>query len=1239
MRNYILWNYTEHGNKYPSVDPEKYIVFRDNTYFLWDGYTWVDTKSTTGRINSQALPEDVVYSGDIDALGEIPTIKASLPKVFHIYMNIMDANIEPGVPTGGIYNPSTGLLEGDIISTLSDGSIALWSTTKRWIENAFTWYSIGTFTAGGSIIGSWSQPIPVVIGRDGIDGIDGKDGRDGSDGVNIEFIFTRVADSDAFDALTTPVSDPNVTGYVPTIANGGSTVDWFDHPQGITRELQIEAQCYRRLDSETNKWTNWSGPYKWSLWGETGKDGDGIEYIFRLTTKNEVDANGVLKEQYWPPVTQSQVDAIGEAYQQDEYMPNGWDDDPGHVNETQCYQFVSKRKYKGDVGDEGKWLPFSTPTLWDKYVLADVSGFTAFAFCRSLDDLSEDVCSGGSVQFPWPTQTTQPSGAIRSVTWADSVPSGNGDIWMVSRFFDTEGNTPSVWSHPVLWKDNENMQIEYSNDYPWDTMPALLSLNNYVDITKEDGINETLWRQDCTAAGLGTWSDDIIAPKYMAVCYRKGGIWEDWTISKIAGENGTSYRTFTIYKSYESARDVPTRPTGGHWDTVNNTLINIPSGWLLEAPDTSEGNLYVWQSSAQFEGNNGNIVGRWGLPQRLNAIDIKVKSNITYYKKSDQSSDVTAPNVDIDPTLEPYNWTTNPNASAAIIDQDYPYLWMFQRVTYSDDTVYQSSPVIIRYFNDAVDIEAIAAEVSADIDEDLAELRTRLNKITDLNVAQTDITQVQGLYQILTQYRNAQQKSFADLLIDGEESKIRQFAGSEVDGIINGVSSTLNGLEGFARTMVTKVDTDGTVSAAIINATAEAITQTVSKSYDAWKIEYEEDGETIIVYKPKLKEYVTEEVWYPWHADATYDEVVHLDELSAIKQSSDSIIAAVTDGQGHVSASIAIIGGANVSGGKIQLSANEIELNGNVIANAINSSSVIAANGDIIMDSNGLLATNAKILGELYANTGFFGSYTIDPDTHVVTTSTGVAIDANGLHSSNFTSSGTGAGFELGGQGFTFYGPNGTVIANDQVSIVGAITATSGSIGGVNISSNSISSSNGNFNLTSSGSLTVSDITLTGGTISGTLSIGAGILYGYDNPNRFTISATGLQFTNSYNGDPSNQTKGVLIGIDSGISSTYKHTGNSGTDTYTANMSGSILTLTHVTGARASYEDYTGSYNTGGVTLQTIYDDTGITFTTPTANMEAVFGVSSGVKYIVESSQSDYNNSSKHYRTLYLITS
>ena len=116
----------------------------------------------------------------------------------------------------------------------------------------------------------------------------------------------------------------------------------------------------------------------------------------------------------------------------------------------------------------------------------------------------------------------------------------------------------------------------------------------------------------------------------------------------------------------------------------------------------------------------------------------------------------------------------------------------------------------------------------------------------------------------MTSYKDSNQKSFADLLIDSESATIKSFAGSEINGIVNSASQTTDGLAGFVQTMVTKVDTEGTISAALRTTKADAITDAVSKSYDTWKITYYKNGEPITAYKAKLKDTAASESWYPY---------------------------------------------------------------------------------------------------------------------------------------------------------------------------------------------------------------------------------------------------------------------------------------------------------------------------------------------------------------------------------------
>lgn len=87
--------------------------------------------------------------------------------------------------------------------------------------------------------------------------------------------------------------------------------------------------------------------------GSNGKDGDGVEYIYQRTklpaSPQEITDNNPDQDEYIPQ------SAPGE---------QPWTDDPKGVNEEFKYEWVSKRKYKGDTH---KWGNFSSPSLWAKY--------------------------------------------------------------------------------------------------------------------------------------------------------------------------------------------------------------------------------------------------------------------------------------------------------------------------------------------------------------------------------------------------------------------------------------------------------------------------------------------------------------------------------------------------------------------------------------------------------------------------------------------------------------------------------------------------------------------------------------------------------------------------------------------------------------------------------------------------------------------------------------------------------
>jgi len=77
-----------------------------------------------------------------------------------------------------------------------------------------------------------------------------------------------------------------------------------------------------RTKKNGESWSNYSIPVIWSKWGEKGMDGDGYEYIYKLS------------ETAWTStVNPSPIDwETNTAYQKDEYKPSGWSDDPESIS-------------------------------------------------------------------------------------------------------------------------------------------------------------------------------------------------------------------------------------------------------------------------------------------------------------------------------------------------------------------------------------------------------------------------------------------------------------------------------------------------------------------------------------------------------------------------------------------------------------------------------------------------------------------------------------------------------------------------------------------------------------------------------------------------------------------------------------------------------------------------------------------------------------------------------------------
>lgn len=218
----------------------------------------------------------------------------------------------------------------------TDAAASGWSTNSELVpgDGEYVW-QIQRFANPDGTLTAWSNLIRLT----------GADGEDGKDGNSIEFIYTRNADG---SQPSTPAS-VNQAGHIPS--------GWTNHPSGVTASLMYEWVSQRYLDKSTQKWGNWSTPGIWSRYSERGKDGDGYEYIYRRFSNYVGGSSLAPGGQYYPPAN---VDSS--EYQQDDYVPDGWTDNPTGPTDAIKYEYVWVRKK-----ENSKWQAWKTGALWSKW--------------------------------------------------------------------------------------------------------------------------------------------------------------------------------------------------------------------------------------------------------------------------------------------------------------------------------------------------------------------------------------------------------------------------------------------------------------------------------------------------------------------------------------------------------------------------------------------------------------------------------------------------------------------------------------------------------------------------------------------------------------------------------------------------------------------------------------------------------------------------------------------------------
>lgn len=538
------------GNVYAS----QAIFNNDNTFYM----EWTTPFKVTGP---QGVRGEKGDKGDKGDNGETK-ITERLIQVYKV------SETSPIKPVGGYFNFETEEL------TPPSG----WSKSEP-TTDGIVWMCWGRFSIENPGNPTWGNPIRLT----------GYQGRNGTDGNNIEFIFKLTKNHLLVPA--TPESW-NQTDFVPE--------GWTDSPTGISPTMQCEWVCSRTLVE--SRWSNWSAPAVWSKWGENGTDGDGVEYIYYLSTDGSAP-NNPTPENY----------ETNDEYQQDDWYPQStnWSDNPHGVSEVEAFEFVSVRKYKGK---EKLWGPFSDPVVWSNFGKSAAS--IVEMYCESETEPSVEA-NNNNPGSHWSRTINQYAETTVWFIYAylnyrgelateDDYPnlpfSGwQGPFIKIGRN-GTDGTAPS-WTTTVFTKTEYTPNppaVGVSPDAPGTSLNSNGDTVQWVLLPTEQSNN--WWR--CSGTVNGTTK---LVEKWGTPCPDNG-------------KNGESLGG----KVYERRYNIGTDPLNP--PSYINYLRNPGDDWVLPnsdkcineyIPAANRGDVILFYIEALIDGND-NLEGTWSYPMRVN---------------------------------------------------------------------------------------------------------------------------------------------------------------------------------------------------------------------------------------------------------------------------------------------------------------------------------------------------------------------------------------------------------------------------------------------------------------------------------------------------------------------------------------------------------------------------------------------------------------------------------------------
>lgn len=390
-----------------------------------------------------------------------------------------------------------------------------------------------------------------------------------------------------------------------------------------------------------------------------GKDGKGIEYIFKL--QNSAPSNPTPSDY-----------ATNTEYQRtdQEYIPYGWTDDPTGVDAVNQYEWVCKR-----VSVNGHWGAFSDPAEYAHFgkhapkakssddivtIPTDSNGNALLAFREEVGfSLLVDghECNISSIQ--------RYSSTLSHVSCSIS---GN-----VATITCEEGAALGITSQTVVFKVTGTLDGSTYIDY--------VTVKVVPNVTGSDGDGyEYIYylSSSSSASSIPTprrqngilqdnWQDDPMAPtvdkQYVYVAYKKGVVGSDGTFSapKLFNRYPKSIAKQET-RFYTNSSLTPAPPATTIWDNGSTTMPT----------DFNDSNPWLWKiiRTTYTDGTTDDVVSCEGYKAKDG---IGITSVNTWYGLSKSM------------TSQPSSFTYNTLSKVVIETHANDYVWSADKVTYTNN--------------------------------------------------------------------------------------------------------------------------------------------------------------------------------------------------------------------------------------------------------------------------------------------------------------------------------------------------------------------------------------------------------------------------------------------------------------------------------------------------------------------------------------------------------------------------